>query len=234
MVTVDKDCHAAAMRYLKNKTPENLDKLARSSDRYIKGALRKYKGHADYDDLIAEAKIELVTNAITKYDVSRGYRFTTYLTHRVRGRVSHYFRDKSSAIIIPSWYMDRVKRYGKLKQENPEITDEELATTFKTTVSNVKRLRHVAESVGKHPLSFENLRRDIPDMRLDRGDAEVPLVASVEGVEEVLTAMLSSMPTTKVTALISQYSDKPVTYSDVWNLRRKIKDMQPDKLLASA
>ncbi len=54
------------------------------------------------DDLIQVGYIGLI-KAVDAYDVQKNVKFVTYATHKIRGEIRHYLRDKSSIIKRPRW-----------------------------------------------------------------------------------------------------------------------------------
>ena len=62
---------------------------------------RKFAGRGEpVDDLIQVGVIGLL-NAIDRFDMDRGVRFTTYATPTIVGEVKRYFRDRGWAIKVP-------------------------------------------------------------------------------------------------------------------------------------
>jgi RNA polymerase sigma factor (sigma-70 family) len=65
------------------------EELVRANVRLVAGLAHKYaNSRVDYEELLSEGNLILL-NAIDKFDISRGYRFSTYATHSVQ---RHFFR----------------------------------------------------------------------------------------------------------------------------------------------
>ena len=63
--------------------------IAECNLRLVISIARKFStGHADFDELMSEGN-EILLKAISKFDFSRGYRFSTYATHSVQ---RHFYR----------------------------------------------------------------------------------------------------------------------------------------------
>lgn len=63
--------------------------IAECNLRLVISIARKFSNsHCDFDDLMSEGN-EILLKAITKFDFSRGFRFSTYATHSVQ---RHFFR----------------------------------------------------------------------------------------------------------------------------------------------
>lgn len=63
-------------------------------------ACRYVQPNQPYEDLFQEGMLGLVA-ALKDYDASRGYKFSTYATWRIRGRIQQYCRDKCDMIRVP-------------------------------------------------------------------------------------------------------------------------------------
>ncbi|MDO5026784.1 MAG: SigB/SigF/SigG family RNA polymerase sigma factor [Tissierellia bacterium] len=83
----------------------------------------------DYDDLFQVASLGLIY-AIDRFDVSKGFEFSSYATPTIVGEIKRYFRDKSWVIKVPRRIQEMSKKVNlarvELSQElqrNPSIDD---------------------------------------------------------------------------------------------------------------
>lgn len=67
------------------------------------------------DSLISIGTIGLI-NAVDRYDVSRGVKFTTYATHCILGEIKRYFRDKTWGLKVPR----RLKKLNSIVHDTIE------------------------------------------------------------------------------------------------------------------
>jgi RNA polymerase sigma-B factor len=67
-----------------------------------------------YDDLVQVGSIGLI-NAIDKFEIGKGYAFSTFAMPYIRGEIQHYLRDKSSVVRMP-------RRWFALMQQATTIT----------------------------------------------------------------------------------------------------------------
>jgi RNA polymerase sigma-B factor len=62
---------------------------------------KKYAGRGiEYDDLYQVASMALVL-AVDRFDMSKGFAFTSFATPTIIGEIKRYFRDKSWAVKVP-------------------------------------------------------------------------------------------------------------------------------------
>jgi len=89
------------------------DLFIASNLRLVLAIARKYVGVGlSYDDLVQEGIIGLTT-AVDKYDVSKGYKFSTYATYWIKQAMTRAIFDKGRTIRIPVYLYDRLLKYQK-------------------------------------------------------------------------------------------------------------------------
>lgn len=83
----------------------------------------------DYDDLFQVASIGLIY-AIDRYDISKGYEFSSYATPTIVGEIKKYFRDRGWVIRVPRRIQELSKKVNTAKvhlsqklQRTPTVTD---------------------------------------------------------------------------------------------------------------
>lgn len=70
----------------------------------------------DYDDLFQVASLGLIY-AIDRFDVSKGFEFSSYATPTIVGEIKRYFRDKSWVIKVPRRIQEMSKKVNTAKVE---------------------------------------------------------------------------------------------------------------------
>lgn len=95
----------------------------------------------EYDDLFQVASIGLIL-AVDRYDVSKGFEFSSYATPTIMGEIKKYFRDKGWVIRVPRRIQEVSKKVNNAKthlsqtlQKSPTIKD--IADYLKITEEEV-------------------------------------------------------------------------------------------------
>lgn len=91
---------------------------------------KKYANRGiEYDDLFQVASLGLIM-AIDRFDISRGFEFSSYVTPTIVGEIKKYFRDKGWVIRVPRRIQEMSKKVNNAKtqlsqhlQKTPTIGD---------------------------------------------------------------------------------------------------------------
>ena len=176
--------------------------LVNSNLRLVISIAKKYTGHAGmgFLDIIQEGNIGSI-KAADKFEVSKGFKFSTYATWWVRQSISRALANQSRTIRIP---VHMVEIIAKMKKAIRELTQElgrephmdEIATKMGISVEQVKDMYDMV----KDPISLSNTVNDEDDATV--GDlipdnhAEVPGASFIQeenkqGVISVLETLSS-------------------------------------------
>jgi RNA polymerase sigma-B factor len=68
-----------------------------------------------YEDLLQVGSIGLIA-AIDKFDLDKGYAFSTFAIPYIRGEIQHYLRDKSSIVRVPRRWSELLQKANAVNQ----------------------------------------------------------------------------------------------------------------------
>lgn len=161
----------AVITAAKSGDPVAKERLIISNLRLVaKIALHYCKGGIYYLDLIQDGTIGLMT-ALKKFDISKGYKFSTYATWWIKKEIIDALKKKVNMIKIPNYiYLLNKKiivfesEYEKKYGEKP--TDKEIAKELEVTVPDIIKVRKAIEINMinmKYTNSNENDESDLKD-----------------------------------------------------------------------
>lgn len=141
---------------IKNGVPGSVDKLVNANLRLAASVAKKYHGKAkelSFLDLIQAGNMGLM-RAAEKFDVSLGYKFSTYATWWIKQSIVRCIADCGTAIRIPVHMYEQVRKYiGLLEQYKKEYgrvpADDEL---MKELDVDAEKLKSIKEATAKDTL----------------------------------------------------------------------------------
>jgi RNA polymerase sigma-B factor len=138
--------------FLRNQLVElNLGLVRREAHYWI------HQCHESHEDLVQIGCIGLI-RAIEKFNISKGYAFSSYAIPYIRGEIQHYMRDKGVAVRVPRKWLElqqqaiAVTRSLRVKY-NRQPSDTEIAVALEITLSEWQEIK--LAWINRAPLSLD-------------------------------------------------------------------------------
>ena len=109
--------------------------------KYVVSIAKYYQGKGlSFLDLIQEGNLGLI-EAVDRYDLSKGYRFTTYATHWIRQSILKALKEKSRNIKLTRSALEQLSQLKKIQDEFYEKNNSEASVDYIATIMNIKPKR---------------------------------------------------------------------------------------------
>ena len=125
-----------------------------------------------YDDLLQMGALGLI-GAVDRFELNRGYAFSSFAVRYIRGEIQHYLRDKNSSVRIPRRWMDLQQQSVRVMQKlrntlQREPSAKEVANALGITLSEWQEAKLACQN--RAPLSLDAPIRSEEDDSSSIGD----------------------------------------------------------------
>ena len=159
----------------KKKTAKTAKKLLINSNlRLVVNIAKRYtRFSVPLPDLIEEGNLGLI-KAVEKFEVSKGFRFSTYATWWIKQYIIRALSNQGRSIHLPAHIIEILNKYVKINSQlmqklSREPSVEEVAKKLKLTLEKTRKIIEISEMpISLNLLSQDDDKRTLEDLIQDK------------------------------------------------------------------
>ncbi len=133
--------------YQKNRSPQLRNRLVHMNIGLVRREAHRWlhSSGETFDDLMQVGSLGLI-RAVERFDLQKGYAFSSFAIPYIRGEIQHYLRDKGTVVRIPRRWQALQNQSAKAIRQlqadlNRRPSDQEVADQLEITVEEWQQVR---------------------------------------------------------------------------------------------